>query len=198
MNSQFLSLMDGDIPDDKIANDMIPKINEFILEMNDVRKKIFDPALKKQLLGKLKLIIDVIEIYKDENLIKLIKEFKEEQEQKKRKLELINKNMEIENRNNNLSLFNMFNNNKDSSSDEEDRKSNISMDEFNQDVYDQMLDDAYDNIEKRSMLISRISVKRKYMTQIEDNVSEQIIENITLDSDNIPDTDNVKIDDIFL
>lgn len=175
MDRTFLSMTDNDIPDDKMRNEMIPKLHNFILEIYETKKAVLESKESKaKNLKKFKLIMDIVEIYNDPDILKLIKEYKEEQIREAKRQEAIKKRRASASNNSfglgGFSLFGNFWDNNDSSSDESERRSDISEDEFEQDNYTKMLDDSYAGIESNSTLRHVVGITRVYETQLEDPV----------------------------
>lgn len=169
MDRQFLSLSDKDIPDDKIKNEMIPKINVFIKDIYNIKKDVVKSKEDKaKNLQKFKLVMDVIELFQDPNLLKFVKEFKEEQERERKRQEELKKRRESMTTYNSHSIFdNFLNFNAESSSDESERRSDISEDEFEQDGFREMLDREYANIDTHSVLKQRIGITRVYTAEFD-------------------------------
>lgn len=95
MNINFLSLDPSELPAIKISSELSPMINMHLLEfysitkkMNDLSSDALDAEEKKTIKEKFKLLVDLIQIYKNPNLLKLIKECQEEEENKKLELKL--------------------------------------------------------------------------------------------------------------
>ncbi len=82
MNLNLLCLDSNDISDDKIVNEYIPLIIDFLFEIYDVRQKIQCTEKKEEVLAKFKLIIDMISIYKYPDISNLLKNFQNYEIQK--------------------------------------------------------------------------------------------------------------------
>lgn len=190
MNVNFLSLDPSDLPTAKVTNELIPMVNTYLLEFYFVKKQIddhsLDPETRKMIMAKFKLIVDIIEIYKEPNILKTIKEYQEEKEREKiRGIEMEKKRQEMLQRDRDRakedsgvfgSMFGDFWNNRgtgfvDDSSDD-DIKSDVSEDEFHQDKFTEMLDKAHDDLYKKSTLQQSISVERRYQCGLEDGETQ--------------------------
>lgn len=172
----FLSLDDTDIPDSKILTEYIPLINNYLLEIFDIRNKFrnnlsstnntepINITDKSVLVKKIKIIVDLISIYNNPDIFILIKQYKDEKEQQRRREEELEKYRQ-----------NIFKNQNDifrrrtfSSSSEEDVQSNVSEDEFEKDKVKKMLDEGYDDIKNQSMLMKYYNIKKHYYCSIQD------------------------------
>jgi hypothetical protein len=193
MNVNFLSLDPSDIPHTKIINEIIPSVSVYLL---DIRKQIIDPtldpAVRSTILMKFKIIVDLVEIYKDPGLLKLIKDYQLEKERETQRqlfaMELEKKRKEQKNnQNNNSSNDTIFGNllgnsenettidigsfNRTADTSDDDINSELSEEDLQQTEVSEMLDSAYDGISKNSTLRKNINVTRRYMCYLQEEDS---------------------------
>lgn len=183
MSIQFLSFTEGDIPQEKIIAELLPDVNKFILDMYNVKKqiteKIENPNERQDIIAKFKLIVDLSEIYKNPNTLRMIKEYQDEKERERKRaaeIELRRQEMLRSPRRDNGDffdggLFNFWNNrnnnrNNDDVSDD-DINSDVSENEYHQDQMDKMLSRAYTGIKRNSTLRKIVGVERSYVCEIE-------------------------------
>jgi hypothetical protein len=176
---QFFSLTEENIPQERINAEIIPVINNMILEMCAVKKKIkagkFDDANdESDTIIKMKVIFDLCAIYKNPMHIRMIKEAQEAQEERER-LEKQKNEAEIRRRENmrtfdsatNLldfwnsgNKFSQFNKDKESESDVDSKLSDISDNELDNEEIDRMIDKSYTSIKKNSTVYRMTCVQR--------------------------------------
>ncbi|VBB18425.1 hypothetical protein YASMINEVIRUS_888 [Yasminevirus sp. GU-2018] len=179
---EFLSFDDKEIPEAKMRTELFPIVNNFILEMHNLKKtlqdKNVDPVSKPDLVKKFKLLIDVISIYRDPSLLTLIKQYREEKEKERLREEEMEK-MRLEmfkrrqNESTSLSDFPFLGSfwgttQNDVASEEEDILSELSEDEFMKDNVNEMLDEGYESITKNSMLYREYGILRKPHCELHD------------------------------
>lgn len=212
MNVNFLSLDPAELPAAKITSELIPMVNTYLLEFYSVKKQMDDPSLdpetRKTATTKFKLIVDLIEIYKDPNILKTIKEYQEEKERDRlRAIEMEKKRQEMLQRERDRArddsgmfggMFGDFWNSRtggtggfaDDSSDD-DIKSDVSEDEFHQDKFTDMLDKAHEEIYTRSTLQQNINVDRRYQCGLEESEGQNDADQ-TVSSNGEPDPESAK------
>lgn len=183
MNVNFLCLDPQDVAPARITSELIPMVNAYLLEFYNIKKQMqdetLDPEIKKQITQKFKLIVDLIEIYKNPSLLKLIKDMQEEKERERlrvvemerKRQEMLQIQREREQARNSSGLFDDFWNLRsiiDDSTDD-DINSNVSEDDFHQDKYMDMLKKAHDSIYTNSTLQHNFTIHRRYHCGFEDS-----------------------------
>lgn len=175
MDLNFLTLDNTPISKLKYNTEYDSKIKEFLMDIYNLRLNIkkngYDIVEKnKAMMDKLKLTIDVMNIYNNKDILRLAKEYNDE----KKKEEEMKENLRNQRDNNNFNTFDFLNTNWssfNSSSSDEDEKldSDISEDEYEQENYLDMLDKSYKNIENKSTIQKILIIKREYIAQYDDD-----------------------------
>jgi hypothetical protein len=181
MSVKFLSLDSNDIEDTKI-NELVSMINIFIMECYTTKKQILDPGQKHASLKKFKLLVDIIEVYKNPNFIKIINDFNEEEEREKKRKEFLQRQRNNAKQFNPSNIFanywNHDNTSRDDSSDDEQNRTDIEEDESLQTDVSNMLDESYGVINNHSMLQKIVEVTRHYKCKLLDPTSDDTSDDV--------------------
>jgi hypothetical protein len=184
MDVKFLSLDPSDIPERVLLSELLPDVNKFMVEFYNIRTDVVFPSKRSSVIEKFKLLVDIIEIYKRPELLKVLrdnvaKNSKEEldKENERKRQEFMKQQIDSQFNQNNM-FRNMFGNNQNNirpeSDNESDNESDISDDELDQDRFVEMLNSSYDNIKKNSALKKIGKLTRKYDYYLEGDTDRQI------------------------
>ena len=187
MSIKLLSLNDSDINEDELKSDLIPFVNDILLELYKIKKdmddyKNMDMITKMELLYKFKLIVDIFRIYKNPEIISHINEYQKD------------KNKENNNNNQSRGFGNLFgdywnfgSNDKSSdktsdkisaksisseSIDSDDIDSVVSEASYDQDKFNNMIDNANYQIYAKSTLRQILTIERFYKCGVADSDTE--------------------------
>lgn len=89
LDVNFLSFDNAELSEAKIINEYMPILNNYILEIYNIKKEIQsqlnipNQSLNPDLMRKLKLIVDVVSIYNEPKILSMIKDYKDEKENEK-------------------------------------------------------------------------------------------------------------------
>ena len=204
----FLSFDDNELSEAKITNEYIPLINNYLLEVYNIKKKIQEKSLdqisnlpeKVILMQNFKMVVDLISIYREPKILLLIKEYKEEKEKEKRRevemeqlrREMLLKRQQENNTFENNLFGNFWNLQTNNYSDDEEILSDVSEDELDRDKVENMLNTEYANINTNSMLKNTYNIeKRNYCGYENDQVDGD--ENLVDGNENLTEDQNEKL-----
>jgi hypothetical protein len=192
----FISLDQTDIPLERIIKEYIPSVNNFLYELYQIKKLVEDDSTRESAMGKFKLLIDLIAIYKNPEILKSFKEYQDEKEREKERIRL--QRIEDDKRREGFLRFqreresqrgpmfgdfwssagspgNVFGSNVRRSSVSSDKstdvKSDITEDDMDQEKFNDAINRAYVDILAKSTLQRLVEVKRgySYITVVDDN-----------------------------
>lgn len=174
MALHFLSFSDEELSQEKITKELLPKINKFLFDAYNDKKSYTDgtPEDKKVTLSKIKLLVDIADIYANPSSLRMVKDYLEEKERERlRAIDAERKRREREMNNNSgifgSGFFNYFNNNRRDDSEDEELTSNVSEEDHHQQEVNTMLEQSYINISERSSIGQMLEIKRTYLCEFE-------------------------------
>lgn len=185
MSLQFLSLTEENIPYEKITTEIVPKITKFILEINGIRKQVMEnnfmnPEMQQESIRKMKLISDIIDIYKSPTVLRMIKEFVDEKEKvdhshesNKKRREMIERARSDDSITRMFEFFNLNSPSPDTTiqkheqeQSDSDFDSEVSEDEYHQEEFALMIANSYENIKNHSMIGNLFNVERSHECEL--------------------------------
>jgi hypothetical protein len=182
----FISLDTTELSEAKIINEYIPLINNYLLEVYNIKKKIQEkqseqnsnPTEKLTLMRNFKMIVDLISIYREPKILSLINEYKEEKEKEKLRvveMEQLRKEMLLKRQQENTfdnNLFgNFWNQQNNNFSDDEDILSDVSEEDLDKDKVSNMLNDEYTKINTNSMLRKTYNIEKRNYCDFDEDVN---------------------------
>ena len=210
LTDYFLSFDDKELSETKITTELIPLLNIHVLEIyklrNMLQNKDTSSGSKTEGIKKLRLMIDLITIYKDPTILNLIKQYRDDKNIKlsgnKNRIHQESYHLdssqglkpscimapELKNPYTTISKTHVSDNNSDS----DDEKTDISEDEFMNNYVQEMLNIGYKNILNNSILVRDYDITRNNYCEMQDNESNEMQDN---DSNEMQDTDSNEMHD---
>lgn len=187
----------------EIIKEHTPQLNEFILEITNIKKKVKEPNCDQETVMNFKRLVDVLRLYKNPVIFDLLNQCKAEREIEKERQELIAKNRNenrlfrnesVNNRYNTYDTDFSFNGSSYSNFwdttdnldlwgrhedelDNDDVSSNLSATDLRQTEFEQMLDDAYGTINNNSILVKMYGMTRRAICVVDESDIEDEDEN---------------------
>jgi hypothetical protein len=183
MSIKLLSLDNSDINDEQLKNELIPFVNNTLLELYKIKKNMddyedMDMFTKMELMDNFKLIVDILRIYKNPGILSQINEY-----QKNNKNIEFNKDKNKDKSKNQSNGFGDFWNydfgNKESSkspssesADSDEVDSVISEIDYDQDKFTNMINTANSQLYEKSTLRQLLTIERFYKCGLVDSDAE--------------------------